>query len=108
MLKCIVYSQQKGDDRSKRMEISFLKGQEEHSKTKREKEQYTQKNNLRKDFFMKTKKLVSVVLIALMLLSCIPIFASAATVKLDRNNMKIIPPTYSKNDINFGEALYSG
>ncbi|MBR2414494.1 MAG: hypothetical protein IKB13_08340 [Clostridia bacterium] len=54
---------------------------------------------------MKTKKLLSVALIALMLLSCIPIFASAATVKLDRNNMKIIPPTYSKNDINFGEAL---
>ena len=90
MLKCIVYSQQKGDDRSKRMEISFLKGQEKHSKTKKEKEQYTQKNNLRKDFFMKTKKLLSVVLIALMLLSCIPILASAATVKLSASNVIIL------------------
>ena len=107
MLKCIVYSQQKGDDRSKRMEISFLKGQEKHSKTKREKEQYTQKIHLRKDFFMKTKKLLSVVLIALMLLSCIPIFASAAEpIQLTEANVTVWPT--ANGSIYYGQRISDG
>ncbi len=95
----------KGDDHSKRMEASFLKGQEKHSKTKRKKEQYTQKIHLRKDFFMKTRKIISLLLASLLLLGIIPVYASAATISLDRNNMKVIPPTLSKADMNFGEAL---
>ena len=53
---------------------------------------------------MKTKKLLSVVLIALMLLSCIPIFASAA-VSLTYKNVEIIPPTISPTEVNYGAGI---
>lgn len=60
--------------------------------------------NLRKE---KTtmKKTLSIVLAALILLSCLPLFASAEVITLSRSNVSLIPPTPSKTDINFGETL---
>ncbi len=54
---------------------------------------------------MKTRKIISLLLALLMFCTVVPFYASAATVKLDKSNTKIIPPTHSKNDINYGEAL---
>ena len=51
------------------------------------------------------KKNLSIVLAALILLSCLPLFASAEVITLSRSNVSLIPPTPSKTDINFGETL---
>jgi len=48
------------------------------------------------------KKSISIILAVLMLVSCIPMFASAATITLDRKNVVIIPPTVSPTEVPWG------
>ncbi len=56
---------------------------------------------------MKTKmiKSFSLVLTLIMLLSAIPFTASAATITLDKTNVEVVPPTPSKTEIPYGDAL---
>ena len=51
------------------------------------------------------KKSISIILAVLMLVSCIPMFASAATITLSTSNIEIIPPSVTVTDINFGDTL---
>ncbi|MBQ9945475.1 MAG: hypothetical protein IJO68_03010 [Clostridia bacterium] len=51
------------------------------------------------------KKSISIILAVLMLVSCIPMFASAATITLSTSNIEIIPPSVTVTDINFGDSL---
>ena len=52
----------------------------------------------------KIKKSLAVILSALMLASFMPLFASAATT-INRNNVKIVPPSVSPAEINYGQTL---
>ena len=51
------------------------------------------------------KKTLSIILAALMLISAIPLFASAATISLSRSNVVVIPPTASVSEISYGAGL---
>ncbi len=53
----------------------------------------------------KLKKSLAVLLAALMLASFMPLFASAEAITINRNNVKIVPPTVTPSVIQYGENL---
>lgn len=53
----------------------------------------------------KTKKSLAVLLAALMLASFMPLFASAEAITINRNNVKIVPPSVSPAVIEYGQTL---
>lgn len=53
---------------------------------------------------MKSKKILSILLALIMIISCAPIYASAA-ISLTRNNVEIVPPTVSPAEIDYGTTL---
>ena len=53
----------------------------------------------------KTKKSLAVILAALMLASFMPLFASAEAITINRNNVKIVPPSVSPAVIEYGQTL---
>ena len=50
------------------------------------------------------KKSISIILAVLMIASCIPMFASAATITLSSSNVEIIPPTVTPAEVKYGEG----
>ena len=53
----------------------------------------------------KTKKSLAVLLAVLMLASFMPLFASAEAITINRNNVKIVPPSVSPAVIEYGQTL---
>ncbi len=53
----------------------------------------------------KLKKSLAVLLAALMLASFMPLFASAEAITINRNNVKIVPPSVSPAEIQYGQTL---